>query len=95
MPQTLKLCSLKSASNLAAARGAGEATHSRRALWARQCCQPEAQETLGPGRGASRLPAPRTMLAVSAAGSAWRILGSLKNAILNDNDLILYWFNES
>ena len=63
-------------------------------LRARRCDRPEAQEALGAGYGTSRLPAPGKMLAVPAAGNTWRIFGILKNANLNDNDLILHWFNE-
>lgn len=47
------------------------------------------------GYGASRLPAPRKMLAVPAAGNTWGIFGSLKNANLNCSDLILHWLNKS
>lgn len=94
----MELHSLKSASDFAAARGgqakppAASSSGTLRGGW---CGWPEAQEALGAGYGASRLPAPRKMLAVPAAGNTQRIFGSLKNANLNENDLILHWFNES
>lgn len=93
-PLQAQLCSLKSAFDLAAVQGCQEeqlTPSSSGSLWVHQSGWPEARAEYG----ASGLPAPRKKLVVSAAGTTWRIFGSLKSSNTNDNDLILHWFNES